>query len=189
MSIESAATSVRWSRYAEQAAQDLAENRRRQAELMSHLDVLRQEEDLLQDILNRAGQAASSETGEVTRQQQQAEDESTPALQGSAQDAPEPRHESTTPSVSGTQQPLLRDLLLQLLCTHDEPCHARNIREELVEKFPDREPTAQVVRNTLETLVARGRVIRHKLDRSVMYTVTEAARQEVRTLQESRGAA
>ncbi|MFI2645244.1 hypothetical protein [Streptomyces sp. NPDC018610] len=68
-------------------------------------------------------------------------------------------------------QVLLRDLLLDLLGGHSEPRLAAELREELLSKHPDREPTPQVVRNTLEALVAKGRIQRHKQGRSVMYTL------------------
>lgn len=47
------------------------------------------------------------------------------------------------------------------------------MRDELLEKHPDRNPTPQVVRNTLESLVAKGRIRRHKQQRSVMYTLVK----------------
>src|ERR1051325_5247032 len=50
--------------------------------------------------------------------------------------------------------PLLDDLLLKLLGGHDDPRLAKELRDELLEKHPDRDPTPQVVRNTLESLVA-----------------------------------
>lgn len=37
-------------------------------------------------------------------------------------------------------------------------------------KYPKRNPTPQVVRNTLEPLVAKGRIRRHKQERSVLCT-------------------
>ncbi|MEU5098717.1 hypothetical protein [Streptomyces sp. NPDC020996] len=69
---------------------------------------------------------------------------------------------------------LLQDLLLELLAAHSEPRLAAELREELLRAHPDRQPTPQVVRNTLEALVAKGRIQRHKQNRSVMYTVVES---------------
>nr|WP_317453369.1 hypothetical protein [Streptomyces xanthii] len=77
---------------------------------------------------------------------------------------------------SGAKQParpLLGDLLAELLGRYEEPRLAKELREELLEKHPDRTPTPQVVRNTLEALVAKGRIQRHKQQRSVMYTLVE----------------
>ncbi|MFI6359185.1 hypothetical protein ACIBJF_42870 [Streptomyces sp. NPDC050743] len=39
-----------------------------------------------------------------------------------------------------------------------------------MKKYPDRNPTRQVVRNTLEFLVAKGRNRRHKQQRSIKCT-------------------
>jgi sulfur transfer protein SufE len=55
---KSARTTVR-SRYIEQAASDLEENRHQQQDLIAHLDTLRQEERLLLDILSLAEESAS----------------------------------------------------------------------------------------------------------------------------------
>ncbi|MFF7329890.1 hypothetical protein [Streptomyces sp. NPDC008150] len=74
------------------------------------------------------------------------------------------------------RQPLLGALLLDLLAAHNEPRLAKELRDELMEKLPERKPTPQVVRNTLESLVAKGRIRRHKQQRSVMYTVIETAK-------------
>jgi hypothetical protein len=71
------------------------------------------------------------------------------------------------------RQPLLGDLLTQLLSQYQEPRLAKELREELLEKHPDRRPTPQVVRNTLESLVAKGRIQRHKQQRSVLYTLVD----------------
>ncbi|MEV5178073.1 hypothetical protein AB0L10_45415, partial [Streptomyces flaveolus] len=70
-----------------------------------------------------------------------------------------------------SRRPLLGDLLTDLLSHHDEPRPAKELRDELMAKHPDRAPTPQVVRNTLESLVAKGRIRRHKQQRSVMYTL------------------
>lgn len=55
-----------------------------------------------------------------------------------------------------------------------EPVPAHELREELLRAHPDRVPTPQVVRNTLEGLVAKGLIRRHKQNRSVLYTVVAA---------------
>jgi Fe2+ or Zn2+ uptake regulation protein len=70
---------------------------------------------------------------------------------------------------------LLGDLLMQLLGDHDQPRLAKELRDELMEKHPDRTPTPQVVRNTLESLVAKGRIRRHRQQRSVMYSLVQSA--------------
>ncbi|MGA5551030.1 hypothetical protein [Streptomyces pseudogriseolus] len=57
------------SRYAEQATVDLEENRRQQRELTSRLEVLRQEEALLLDILSLAGGSTPPSLAEHVPQQ------------------------------------------------------------------------------------------------------------------------
>lgn len=215
---QTSTTTVR-SRYAEQAAADLAENRRLQQELTEKIAGLKQEETLLADILRLAeGFEASPETPSLPQQAQeepalpeQAQDE--PALPQQAQEepvlaspAPAPasdgessrgpakaRVKNTTPKAAATtagrksgkstapaaketsRQPLLGDIFMGLLGEHDEPLLAKELRDELEQKHPERTPTPQVVRNTLEALVAKGRIQRHKQKRSVMYSVIRQA--------------
>ncbi|MFF4084524.1 BlaI/MecI/CopY family transcriptional regulator [Streptomyces sp. NPDC001777] len=145
----------------EQAASDLRENRRRQQELAEKIKVLRQEEALLMNILNLAERfEPSADTGTL----------SAGAQDGTAEKAP---HRATTADAEGKpRQPLLGDVLMDLLAAHGEPRLAKELRDELLEKHPQRIPTPQVVRNTLESLVAKGRIQRHKQQRSVMYSPT-----------------
>ncbi|GAA2972775.1 BlaI/MecI/CopY family transcriptional regulator [Streptomyces enissocaesilis] len=168
------------SRYAELAHADLEENRRRQAELMSHVEALREEEALLVHICNLTGQSAVAPLGGPTPGQVQGgasadfsvgqyPTEPSPDLSESGRHRPE---KETAPK-AGSKQPLLRDLVLNLLRTHDEPRLAREVHEEFLRKHPDRQPSVQVVRNTIEGLVAKGHVRRHKQGRSVMYSVSE----------------
>ncbi|MFJ7495187.1 hypothetical protein ACIQZB_29110 [Streptomyces sp. NPDC097727] len=178
MTSQSAAT-LR-SRLVEQAASDLEENRRRQQELTAGITVLQQEEALLTDILNLAerykGFADPSRLPEQLQNEPVvAQVKRTPAEASGRQSA------GTTRASNGAKagakgkshRPLLSDLLMELLGKHDEPRLAKELRDELLEKHPDRNPTPQVVRNTLESLVAKGRIQRHKQQRSVMYTVVE----------------
>ncbi|MEU6840415.1 hypothetical protein ABZ930_00905 [Streptomyces sp. NPDC046716] len=138
------------SRYVEQAASDLEDNRRRQQQLTEKIKMLEQEEALLVDIMNLAERH-----------------------EGAKAPAPRPGRKPS-PAKEKTAQPLLGDLLAELLAPHKEPRLAQELRDELLEKHPDRSPTPQVVRNTLESLVAKGRIQRHKQQRSVMYTITES---------------
>ncbi|MFD0317776.1 hypothetical protein [Streptomyces flavalbus] len=153
MTSQSAAT-LR-ARYVAQAAADLEENRRRQRELAERITALKQEEALLSDIITLA------------ERYEDAADPSRPPEQ--SQDEPDmPKAGAKTKS----RPPLLGDLLTELLAQYEEPRLAKELRDELLQKHPDRNPTPQVVRNTLESLVAKGRVQRHKQQRSVLYTVT-----------------
>ncbi|MEU2339639.1 hypothetical protein AB0926_32355 [Streptomyces griseoincarnatus] len=176
MPSKSAGATVR-SRYMEQAAADLEENLRQQQELARQIDALREEETLLKSILDLAGHSEAMP--------EQAQEESTPRPSRAPSRGAPPsaergrRRETAAPQQRGrkarqsaaTLRPLLQDLLLELLKGHAEPCPAHELREELLRAHPDRTPTPQVVRNTLEGLVAKGLIERHKQNRSVLYTV------------------
>ncbi|MFI9542779.1 hypothetical protein ACIHAR_02155 [Streptomyces sp. NPDC052016] len=180
MTSQSAAT-LR-SRYVAQAASDLEENRRRQQELAERMSVLKQEEALLADILTLAERYEGF--ADATRLPEQLQDEPSVAKTKQAPAKAAARRPASAKSATATQtakvgakgksrQPLLGDLLAELLGQYDEPRLAKELRDELLEKHPDRNPTPQVVRNTLESLVAKGRIRRHKQQRSVMYTLVE----------------
>ncbi|MFH8470891.1 hypothetical protein [Streptomyces sp. NPDC017991] len=181
MTSESAAT-LR-SRFVEQTASDLEENRRRQQELVKRVEVLKQEEALLGDLLELVqrykgfadashvpGRAQEELAVAVAEQLSAEEVARRPALRKAS---------SANRSKIGTKgkprQPLLGDVLVDLLGKHDEPRPAKEVRKELLEKHPSRCPTPQVVRNVLESLVAKGRIERHKQQRSVMYALVEPA--------------
>ncbi|GGJ58719.1 hypothetical protein [Streptomyces brasiliensis] len=180
MTSQSAAT-LR-SRYVEQAASDLEENRRRQQDLAERITVLKQEEALLADILNLAERYEGF--ADASRLPEQLQDEPvvakakrTPAGATSRRSASAKAAPADSTAKAGakgkSRRPLLSDLLADLLRTYDEPRLAKELRDELLEKHPDRNPTPQVVRNTLESLVAKGRIQRHKQQRSVMYTLVK----------------
>jgi hypothetical protein len=168
------------SRYAAQAASDLEENRRRQQELAEKLEMLKEEEALLVDIMTLAEQHQDS--AEPSPLPEQAQDEPTltrERLRGkSGAGTKAPRSARTdskakTAAKGRSRRPLLGDLLMDLLAGHSGPQLAKDLRDELLVRHPDREPTPQVVRNTLESLVAKGQVRRHKEERSVLYTLVD----------------
>lgn len=180
MTSQSAAT-LR-SRYVEQAASDLEENRRRQQELADKIAVLKQEEALLADILKLAeGYEGFADASRLPEQLQDepvvAKPKKAAASASSRRPATADRTPAGTSAKAGAKgkarQPLLGDLLADLLGKYEEPRLAKELRDELLKKFPDRNPTPQVVRNTLESLVAKGRIRRHKQQRSVMYTLVK----------------
>lgn len=169
-------------RYVEQAASDLEENRRLQQELTERIAVLKQEEALLSDILNLAEQYKGF--ADAPRLPEQAQDEPvvakakrTPPRAASRRPATAKTSSARSTAKKGakgkTRQPLLGDLLADLLAHYDEPRLAKDLRDELLVKHPDRNPTPQVVRNTLESLVAKGRIRRQKKEGSVMYTLVK----------------
>lgn len=171
MPAESAAATVR-SRYMQQAASDLEENHRQQQELALQIEALREEEKLLLDILSLAEQStAVPEQARGPAEQPGAPERPQPSATSSAH--PVKALPKKTPARKGgrgaKQRPPLGDLLIGLLKEHKGPRLAKELRDELVVKHPDRAPTPQVVRNTMEGLVAKGLVERHKQERSVMY--------------------
>jgi hypothetical protein len=185
--VTSPSTATLRSRYVEQAASDLKEVRRQQHELAERIKVLQQEEALLVEILSLVERIPAQEAPSLP---EQARDEPTAGSAGSSAGASAPDREAagratgTAASPGSTpadrakrspQQPLLGDLLRQLLSSHEEPRLARELRDELLERHPDRTPTPQVVRNTLEGLVAKGAVRRHRQQRSVMYSLVQSA--------------
>jgi hypothetical protein len=184
--VTSQSTATLRSRYVEQAASDLEEIRRQQHELTEKIKVLQQEESLLVDILALAERALAEETPPLP---EQAQDEPTLAPARSPVTRTATRGSAGRDAGSGTsrggatagtakrmsRQPLLGDLLMQLLGSHEEPRLAKELRDELLEKHPDRTPTPQVVRNTLEALVAKSRIRRHRQQRSVMYSLVQSA--------------
>ncbi|MEU3521801.1 hypothetical protein ABZ770_42350 [Streptomyces sp. NPDC006654] len=197
MPIESA-TATNWSRYAKHAAADLAEIRRRQSELTGQLETLRREEALLKGILDLAEHPAAALDSSPAPTQAQGEPGTEHGPRSTALGALSPAADSATAGDretagdvrkgsgdirpprarssakrKGPRQALLGELLYELLCTHREPCPASDLRQELLRTHPDRNPTPQVVRNTLEALVAKSLVERHKQDRSVLYSPAE----------------
>ncbi|MGW0812813.1 hypothetical protein ACWD00_06105 [Streptomyces viridiviolaceus] len=168
------------SRLVDQAASDLEENRRLQHELAERISVLQQEEALLTDILNLAQRYEGF--ADPSRLPEQLQDEPVlPKGKRVSTSAAARRPDSARTAPAGgsakagakgkSRRPLLGDLLLELLGKHNGPRLAKELRDELLVKHPDRNPTPQVVRNTLESLVAKGLIQRHKQQRSVMYTV------------------
>jgi len=174
------------SRYVAQAASDLEENRRLQQELAKRISVLKQEEALLSDILTLAERYEDIAETPPQLEQSQPESQDEPVVAKAKKTAPAIPAQGSAPAkrtragkaakaaAKGTSQPpLLGDLLSDVLSQYEEPRLAKELRDELLEKHPDRTPTPQVVRNTLESLVAKGRIRRHKQQRSVMYTLVK----------------
>jgi len=168
------------SRYVAQAASDLEENRRRQQELAETIKVLKQEEALLTDIIHLAEQYEGFADASRLPEQLQDKPVAAKAKRAPLRAVARPSASAKTTTAGPTKDagakgkshpPLLGNLLADLLGQYDEPRLAKELRDELVEKHPDRNPTPQVVRNTLESLVAKGRIRRHKQQRSVMYSL------------------
>ncbi|MFG2915047.1 hypothetical protein ACGF0D_19425 [Kitasatospora sp. NPDC048298] len=163
------------SRYVEQAASDLEKNHQRQRELAEELRTLKQEEALLAEILSVAERHEGPSDRALPSGRTPAEPAAVPTVPTAPAVPAVPAARTTKAGAKGTShRPLLGDLLAELLGRHEEPCLAKDLRDELMATYPKRNPTPQVVRNTLESLVAKGRIRRHKQQRSVMYTLVRA---------------
>ncbi|MFG3365732.1 hypothetical protein ACIPWY_19585 [Streptomyces sp. NPDC090032] len=79
----------------------------------------------------------------------------------------------TQPRTPGS--PTLRELVLNLITASTEPRSAAEVTTTLAETHPERKAGGTVVRNTLESLVARGQAERTKQNKSVFYTPLPAA--------------
>lgn len=92
-----------------------------------------------------------------------------PAAKGTAKTA--------APAEDGSGARLsLRELIARQLADHGEPRSASEVSATLAQEHPDREIKGNVVRTTLEALVAKGLVHRSKQQKSVFYTHVDAAR-------------
>ncbi|MGW7648276.1 hypothetical protein [Streptomyces bobili] len=69
-------------------------------------------------------------------------------------------------------KPTLVDLVCSHLSGQPEPRSAGEVTEDIAQNHPDRQVKITVVRATLESLVAQGRVRRSKQGRSVFYSST-----------------
>ncbi|WP_436790110.1 hypothetical protein [Yinghuangia sp. YIM S10712] len=75
-------------------------------------------------------------------------------------------------------QPTLGELIRDILAQQTEPKSIAEIAAALAQAHPDRGVKATVVRNTVENLVARAQVERHKQGGSVFYTTVSASKDE-----------
>ncbi|WP_455356702.1 hypothetical protein [Streptomyces sp. SYSU K217416] len=70
-------------------------------------------------------------------------------------------------------EPTLRELILEVLTQHYEPRMAREVAAEVKQTHPGRNPSDQVVRNGLNSLIAKGAVEREEKQNSVFYTAVK----------------
>lgn len=73
--------------------------------------------------------------------------------------------------------PTLRDLVSAQLSEQKEPRSAAEVTTALTQAHPQRKVGATVVRNTLESLVAKGQAVRSKQQNSVFYSAAATAKQ------------
>ncbi|WP_431032032.1 BlaI/MecI/CopY family transcriptional regulator [Streptomyces sp. P6-2-1] len=82
---------------------------------------------------------------------------------------------TTSAGATPAERLTLRELISRQLAAHGEPRSAAEVSATLREEHPERELKGNVVRTTLEALVAKGLVHRSRQQKSVYYTHTTAA--------------
>lgn len=175
--------------YATQVAADLVHNAREQervnAELVAlqeQLEALRDDRTVLDSIRHTltgdspaTGPADSTEASGATRAPKRKAAKARKAAQtAEAEVAPVPAPRAKPAQDSA--QPTLGSLIREYLGTQGtEPRSIAEVTQALAASHPERGVKGTVVRTTIEGLVAKGRVQRHKQGGSVFYTVTDAA--------------
>jgi hypothetical protein len=177
-------------RYAAQIAADLERNMQEQQELRARLDQLQKEHAWLSTMNGTlVGESTTPKPpAEATGDSTEAPAAQTTAASGVV---PQPRRgRKATSKTGGSREkaaqakpggkpktgarksdgPPLRELVLGLLAQHHEPSMVGEVVKELTQAHPERTASPQVVRNTLEGLVAKGDVERERKQGSVFYT-------------------
>ncbi|UGQ11881.1 BlaI/MecI/CopY family transcriptional regulator [Yinghuangia sp. ASG 101] len=172
--------------YATQVADDLARNAQEQnrvntelVALQEQLESLREDRTVLVAIRDtlvgpspaadraKPASAAATATGTRKRKAPKAEKAAPGAAKSQAPKGPAPR----TDAPQGPAQPTLGALIREHLGSQGaEPRSIAEIAEALGASHPDRGVKTTVVRTTIEGLVAKGLVQRHKQGGSVFYT-------------------
>ncbi|MGA5129875.1 hypothetical protein ACPCTO_08725 [Streptomyces olivoreticuli] len=175
-------------RYAAQFAADLENNEKEQETLRARLEQLAQEHAWLSGMRGtvagekaapgKAADAAASEAagGSVPRPRRAKKAADTPGRRKK----PAQAKSAETPKASGgrtrkSDGPTLGELVLGLLTRHHQPRMVSEVVNELGQAHPERTVSAQVVRNTVEALVAKGRLDRERKQGSVFYTAPTGA--------------
>ncbi|OON82618.1 hypothetical protein [Streptomyces tsukubensis] len=110
-------------------------------------------------------------TTERPKRQRAAEAQKAPAKKKAATSKAEAVEATGAKNQGGKdRRPTLRELISNQLAAHGEPRSASEVAATLTSQHPDREVKGNVVRTTLEALVAKGRVLRTKQQKSVFYT-------------------
>ncbi|WP_307134795.1 hypothetical protein [Streptomyces aurantiacus] len=161
------------SEYVARVEQDLADNAEEQERTGREIEAMRQRLDRLrrnQAVLMGVRSVLISERGQEPAQAVSsvpAKETATGEEEASGQVVTrEPRG-----GVKGAK-PTLVDLVCSHLSGQSEPRSAGEVTEDITRSHPDRQPKITVVRATLESLVAQGRVRRSKQGRSVFYGST-----------------
>ncbi|WP_318219069.1 hypothetical protein [Streptomyces sp. SCL15-6] len=167
------------SEYVTRVEQDLAENAEEQERIGREIETMRQRLDRLKRnhavlmgvrsvlIRERAEENARATSPEPAESSAPTE-ETTPREQKASG-----RSEARGPHRGAKgAKPTLVDLVCSHLSGQPEPRSAGEVTEDIARSHPDRQAKITVVRATLESLVAQGRVRRSRQGRSVFYSST-----------------
>ncbi|HSA51052.1 MAG TPA: hypothetical protein VLH10_13230 [Yinghuangia sp.] len=175
--------------YTAQVTADLEHNAREQQRIHDELAALEGQLEALQRnhaVLLTVRQALAAQAGDSAA----APARKRGAAKAAAKDAPpatgagkksgsgeaKAGHAKTTKPAA--PQPTLGELIRDILAQQTEPKSIAEIAAALAKAHPDRGVKATVVRNTVENLVARAQVERHKQGGSVFYTTVSASKDE-----------
>lgn len=181
-------------RYAAQFAADLENNEKEQESLRARLEQLTQEHAWLSGMRGTVagkkpapakaagsadGAASAAAEGTVPRPRRAKKAADTPGRRKK----PAQAKTAETPKASAgrtrkSDGPTLGELVLGLLTQHHQPRMVSEVVNELGQAHPERTVSAQVVRNTVEALVAKGRLDRERKQGSVFYTAPTGAASE-----------
>jgi hypothetical protein len=109
------------------------------------------------DVENAAAQSAAAETVPQPRRARKAP-EPRKSRRKTAQAEPEGAAAKKAQPAAKKDEPPLRVVILEVLTQHHEPRLVREIAQEVKQAQPDRDPSDQAVRNSLNTLIAKGQV-------------------------------
>ncbi|GAA0585809.1 hypothetical protein [Streptomyces crystallinus] len=121
----------------------------------------------------RKPRAQKPEVKEAKETKATAQATATKGAKASPKKASAPAKKSADKSAESSG-PTLRELVLGLFAGHQEPRTVADVLTELTTVHPDRKTSPQVVRNTLEALVAKGELERERKQGSVFYTALRA---------------
>ncbi|WP_405864792.1 hypothetical protein [Streptomyces sp. NBC_00005] len=177
------------SQYAERLDADLEGNAKEQDRISSEIATLQERLSVLEGdraLLLSMRQAISD--GRPADRRRGNEGDKAKRKGGSRAGAGSPRRDTAKAARKGNDakpaasserdkntSPVLRVLAVEELAKHSQPRSAAEVTSALAQAYPERRFIDQVVRNTLENLVARGEVQRIKQQRSVFYTMLDSA--------------
>lgn len=169
--------------YAKRVDADLEGNAKEQEKISSEIAALQERLRVLEGdrtLLLSMRQAISEERLPGRQRREKGDDsEGEPRSRRRASVKAKDKDKSANAVTSGrgrSATPVLRVLVAKELAKHSQPRSAAEVTSALTRAYPDRRFIDQVVRNTLENLVARGEVQRSKQQRAVFYAFIGSAK-------------